>query len=126
MCFATAINCMDGCVQLPVIRHLQQRFNAPNIDLITEPGPNRILSEGKQEQKVISILERVAVSVEKHGSKNIAVAAHHDCAGNPAPKDEQLSQVRRAVKLLKEQYGDLEIIGLWLYENWRVEEIEVE
>ena len=36
--FATAINCMDGRVQLPVIKFLQERFKAEYVDIISEPG----------------------------------------------------------------------------------------
>ena len=40
MSFCTAINCMDGRVQLPVIRFLQERFKVDYVDVISEPGPN--------------------------------------------------------------------------------------
>jgi len=39
--FCTAINCMDGRVQIPVISFLEERFNARYVDVISEPGPNR-------------------------------------------------------------------------------------
>ena len=42
MRFCTVINCMDGRVQLPVIRHMKERFNAEYVDSITEPGPNNL------------------------------------------------------------------------------------
>ena len=38
MCFCTAVNCMDGRVQLPVTSYLQERFNVEHVDSITEPG----------------------------------------------------------------------------------------
>ncbi|GAB4379897.1 MAG: hypothetical protein Kow0042_29680 [Calditrichia bacterium] len=47
MRFCTAINCLDGRVQLPVIQHLKKRFKVDFVDVITEPGPNLILSEQK-------------------------------------------------------------------------------
>jgi len=40
MIFCTAVNCMDGRVQLPVINYLKERFSANYVDMITEPGPN--------------------------------------------------------------------------------------
>ena len=80
--FCTAINCMDGRVQLPVIKYLQKRVNAEHVDMITEPGPALILAARDKPKLVESILDRLRISVEKHGSKAVAIVAHHDCAGN--------------------------------------------
>jgi len=46
--FATAINCMDGRVQTPVIKWLKNEYKVNYIDMITEPGPNKILAESKE------------------------------------------------------------------------------
>ena len=43
--FFTAINCMDGRVQLPVIKYVQEKFDILFVDMITEPGPILYLSE---------------------------------------------------------------------------------
>lgn len=64
MDFCTVINCMDGRVQLPVIEHLQKRFNAKYVDSITEPGPNLILSEQNNPILVKHILDRLKISIE--------------------------------------------------------------
>ena len=84
MRFCTAINCMDGRVQIPVIQYLKDRFDADYVDAVTEPGPNRILAEDADTRIRQSIDRRVGISVEGHGSVGIAVVGHHDCAGNPA------------------------------------------
>jgi hypothetical protein len=84
MSFCTAVNCMDGRVQLPVIRYLQGRFNVEHVDSVTEPAPNLILAKRRDEHVVQSILSRIRVSVESHSSVGIALAGHHECAGNPA------------------------------------------
>ena len=123
MKFCAAINCTDGRVQEPVSVYLRRRFGATYVDTITEPGPNRILAESAPDERVAAILERVAVSVEKHGSAGIAVVGHHDCAGNPADKAEQLVHTRHAVEFLKGRYPDIDIIGLWVNEAWQVEEL---
>ncbi len=123
MTFCTAINCMDGRVQLPVIRYLQQRFGVDYVDTITEPGPNRILAERTNSALVQSILARLNISVEKHGSRGIAVVGHHDCAGNPAFREEQVQHLAQAVEFLRGQYANMEIIGLWVNERWQVEEV---
>jgi len=44
MSFYTAINCMDGRVQLPVITYLQKRFGVEHVDSITAAGPNRLVT----------------------------------------------------------------------------------
>ncbi|MCX8025758.1 MAG: hypothetical protein N3A60_11195 [Thermanaerothrix sp.] len=123
MSFCTAINCMDGRVQLPVIRYLQARFDAPFVDMITEPGPNLILADRSNALKIQSILERLAISVQKHASVGIAVVGHHDCAGNPAPRQTQIAHLQEAVRFLKTHYESLPIIGLWVDENWTVTEV---
>lgn len=124
MKFCTAINCMDGRVQLPVIEYLQKKFKADYVDTITEAGPNLILSEGSRHRATANILERLKISIEKHESVGVAIVGHHDCAGNPAPYDEQVEQIKMAIRVLEYQFGDIEIIGLWVDENWAVSEIE--
>lgn len=123
MAFCTVINCMDGRVQSPVIKYLQERFKADFVDSITEAGPNLILSEGRRNRSTQSILDRLAISIEKHNSVGIALVGHHDCAGNPTTKDEQIKQIQIALRFLRQQYEEAEIIGLWVDENWAVTEV---
>lgn len=111
---------MDGRAQLPVIQWLRQNLGVEYVDMITEPGPVRILAEAPESSPAKSILGRVAVSVEKHGSRRIAVVAHHDCAGNPVDKEQQLVQLRRAIETVTSWRLPAEVIGLWVDENWQV------
>ena len=73
MSFYTAINCMDGRVQQPVLDYLRERFGVDHVDMITEPGPNRILAEGEPAHLVESIVSRLRISVEQHGSVGVAI-----------------------------------------------------
>ena len=123
MSFCTAINCMDGRVQIPVIKFLQDRFGTEYVDVITEPGPNRILAEQGDGPQTLSILARLDISVKRHGSRGIAVVGHYDCAGNPSEEATQERQTRTAVDMLRSRYGQAEVIGLWVDEYWRVVEI---
>ena len=123
MGFCSVINCMDGRVQLPVIRYLQMRFNVDYVDCITEAGPDLILSESKDTIVIQSIFDRLEISIENHQSVGVAIVGHHDCAGNPAPKEEQIKHIQKAVELLRVQFENLEIIGLWVDENWKVQEV---
>lgn len=122
--FCTAINCMDGRVQIPVIKYLQERFAADFVDVISEPGPNRILAEGSDTNAVESILRRAELSVERHHSTGIAIAGHDDCAGNPASPSEQNRHTTAAVLRLRSRFPQVPVIGLWVDHEWRVMELE--
>ena len=123
MSFYTAVNCMDGRAQLPVIKYLSNRFNADYIDTVTEPGPALCLAERTDSEQAKSILHRIDISINKHNSTGIAVVAHHDCAGNPVDDQTQISQLTPAVNFLAQHYPNVEIIGLWLDANFKVKQI---
>jgi len=112
---------MDGRVQLPVIKYLQEYFKAEYVDSITEAGPVAVLAEQTNNILLESVLSRLKISVERHNSVGIAIVAHHDCAGNPAPKEKQLKQLTGAVRLIREEYGTPEVVGLWVNEKWQVQ-----
>lgn len=123
MRFCTAINCMDGRVQLPVIRYLQDFFGADYVDVVSEAGPNRVLADGSDLAAVESIERRVRISVDQHQSVGIAVVGHHDCAGNPSSEIEQSRHTIAAVLRIRSRVGDIPVIGLWVDENWDVSEV---
>lgn len=123
--FLTAINCMDGRVQEPVIQWLQEEYGKEYIDMITEPGPNLILAEGQPKSNVESIKDRVEISVNKHGSDLVAVVGHYDCAGNLAGRKKQLEDIKSAVDKVKDWDLDAEVIGLWVDREWKVERVEL-
>jgi hypothetical protein len=122
--FGTAINCMDGRVQLPAANWLKEKYSLDYIDTITEPGPDKMLTQGKPEQ-VESIKSRVLISVNAHGSETIFVAAHHDCAGNPVSKEEHIKQVKECVKIVRSwELPVKHVIGAWINDHWSVEIVE--
>lgn len=118
--FGVAINCMDGRVQLPVIDFLKKKFGLDYVDAVTEPGPNKIVAENRDYATIESIKRRVAISVEKHGAKIVALVAHFDCAGNPADKTVQLDQLNQAEKEVKSWGFNTRIVKLWVDEKWQV------
>jgi hypothetical protein len=87
--FATAINCIDGRTQRPVIDFIQNTFDIDYVDMLTEPGPNKILSEDKERGVIESLRKKVKISIDKHNSGLIVIVAHYDCAGNPENEDAQ-------------------------------------
>lgn len=116
--FVTAINCMDGRAQQPVIDFMKSRYAADYVDMITEAGPNKILAECSDKTRVESVKFRLAISIDKHNSGVIAVVGHYDCGGNPAPESTQIEQIKKAAGNLKKWYEGIEIIGIWVDENW--------
>ncbi len=123
MSFYTAINCMDGRVQLPVINYLMDRFGVDHIDSVTEAGPVACLAEKTDCPQVRSILQRTDISINNHKSTGIAIVAHHDCAGNTVDDEVQIAQLKPAVGSLAEHYPGVEIIGLWVDAEFSVREV---
>ena len=121
--FATAINCMDGRIQISVIEHLKKRFEADYIDEITEAGPNRIVAERAPVETFESIKRRVDVSFGKHGSHQLAIVGHEDCGGNPSPESEQIEQLHRAASVLRELYPQADIAAVWATLDGHVRDI---
>ncbi len=124
MAFCTAISCMDGRIQLPVIRYLQRRFQVAYVDTITEPGPNGILARQEDTSVMDSIRKRLQISVENHCSVGIAVVGHYDCAGNPATPEQQHQHLWQAVRWVQQLYPHMEVIALWVDEHWQVHELD--
>jgi carbonic anhydrase len=123
MSFCTSIHCMDGRIQEPTINYLKGTYGITYVDTITERGPCKILADNTNKTLVDSILNRVNVSVQKHGSKLIAISGHYDCAGNPCGEEEQKEQTRQSVEFLKNRYPESDIIGLWIDSEWEVHKV---
>jgi carbonic anhydrase len=121
--FATAINCMDGRVQIPVIEYIKNNYGVNYVDMITAPGVNKLLSEG--EHIIMELIKKsVGISVNFHGSKLIAIVGHYDCAGNPTDKETQLKHILTGIKMVISWGFNVKVIGLWVNEDWEVCEVE--
>ncbi|MBD3271157.1 MAG: hypothetical protein GF384_01300 [Elusimicrobia bacterium] len=112
-----------GRIQEPLIQYLRKHYKVNYVDVITEPGPCKILSEKTDKTLVNIIVKRIDVSIQKHKSKLIAILGHFDCAGNPATKIMQKSQVKKSMAYLKRIYSKIKIIGLWVDKNWNIHTI---
>jgi hypothetical protein len=121
--FATVINCMDGRTQLPVIEWVKNEHGVDYVDSVTEPGPVRILAEATDAAAIESIKRRVEISVKKHGSAQIVIVAHADCAGNPVDKGTQLDQLRAAAATVRSWGLEVRLDLLWLGDSWQVERV---
>jgi len=123
MSFATVVNCMDGRTQGPVISYLKERFGVDYVDDITEAGPDGLLARFDDPAAVEAICRKIRISQEKHGSKWLAIVGHVDCDGNPVSSEEHHRQIRAAVEFLRRKFPTMTVIGLWLGEDWIVQEI---
>jgi len=120
--FACAINCMDGRVQKPVAHYIKENYGVDYVDMVTEPGPNKILAENSNVPIIENIRKRVEISVVHHGSKVVAIVGHFGCAGNPTEKEKQIKHLKEAKKTVKSFGFDSEIILLWVNGDWKTVE----
>ena len=112
---------MDGRIQEPIIKYLKNNYVISYVDTVTEPGPCKILAENEDKRSVNAILDRVNISINKHGSKLIAISGHHDCAGNPCDEETQKQQIKQSIEFLNNNYPGIEIIGLWIENEWKID-----
>ena len=121
--FAAAINCIDGRVQDPVATYMKNKFGVTYVDVITEPGVDKVLSSKNGSLRVSNLKERLMTSVKHHGAEAVCVAGHHNCAGNPAGEEEHLTQIRESVCEVQSWVPALPVIGLWVGGDWIVREV---
>ncbi len=93
-------------------------FNLPG-NMITEPGPDKILSGNKNSGITKSIKVRVAISVEKHKSGVIVIVGHYDCAGNPVNERTHRMQIKKAIQNVDSWNSEVPVFGLWLDRDWK-------
>ncbi|MFQ5638021.1 MAG: carbonic anhydrase [bacterium] len=123
MSFCSSIHCMDGRIQEPIIAYLKARFQKKYVDTITEPGPNKILSEGTNKDVIDSMFKRLDISVHHHNSDLVAISGHFSCAGNPTSEEEQMEQINKSKDVIKKKYPDIKVVKLWINSEWEVEEL---
>lgn len=119
--FATAINCIDGRVQVPVLEWIRFYLNVDYVDLITEPGPDKAIVSGS-ERTYNSIFEKAILSVKNLGSQSISIVAHYDCRANPVSKEEHIELIQSSVEIIEKWRFGVRILGLWVNE-WRYVEV---
>jgi carbonic anhydrase len=120
--FACVINCMDGRVQDAVKNYMQKNYGVDYVDMVTEPGPNKILADNCNSAIIENIRKRVEISVHHHGSKIVAVVGHFGCAGNPAEKSEQIKHLQMTRDTVKAFGFPVEIVPLWVDGDWQTVE----
>ena len=124
--FATAITCVDGRVQLPVMTYVKHTQGVDYVDMLTAPGVNKVIAEGIYLTTTELLKKSAEISIDKHGSRLIAIAGHHDCSANPSDKDANLKQLLAAVRIVDSWALNARVIGLWVNEQWKVSQVKDE
>jgi hypothetical protein len=120
--FALAITCLDGRVQRPVVDYIRRIYGVDYVDLITEPGPERALTDPARAAVQTAIQRNARFSVRGHAAELIAVTAHDDCLGNDADPGTRRTQLLAAQQLVIGWDLGVDVIGLWVRLDGKVEE----
>lgn len=121
--FGTAINCIDGRTQQPVTNYIKQNYTVDIVDMITFPGADGIFSNKLRDVESSLAKHSAYISVEKHNSQIVAIVGHYDCAGNPGDKNYHYGQIKEALQEISLWKLPAKVIGLYVNENWQVEEV---
>jgi hypothetical protein len=124
--FGTAINCIDGRTQRPVIDYIIQNHDVDIVDMITFPGADGIFSNDRRRIEASFARDSASISVQKHNSRIIAIVGHYDCAGNPGDRSHHYVQIGKALKEISTWKFPAKTIGLYVNDNWQVEEVVIE
>ena len=112
--FATAINCIDGRAQIPALDWIRLHLNVEYVDLITEPGADKILA---LETDIASAIHaKVEFLARVHDPVAITIAGHHDCLANPVSREEHMELIREAVKTIHSWRIVDRAVGIWVNE----------
>lgn len=110
--FASVLNCIDGRVQRRAFDYFVATFRVHHVDTITAPGMVKHVSHDNR--RTSQIVDDLRVSIAKHGSTQIGVVAHSDCAGNPVEDEVQKGQLESAVTALQAEFPDFEVVGMFM------------
>lgn len=122
--FGTALNCIDGRTQIPVIKWMKENFGLDYVDLITELGMDKVLSQGDWFE-IERLKEKVLISITAHSSNIVAVVGHYDCAANPVSDGEHFRDIAESIYVVKSWGLPVRVLGLWVDEHWHVHVVSV-
>ena len=115
---------MDGRTQQVVIDHTKQNYNIDGVDMVTFPGADGLFSNGDHSEEIALIRRAVSISIEKHGSRIIAVVGHYDCAGNAVTREHHYMHIRRAMREVSSWNLHAQLIGLYVNDKREIEEVK--
>lgn len=106
--FATVVSCMDGRVQETVLRKVKELTNATYVDNITYAGPDGALVNGG-ENVDDHFRRHIGISVSKHGSANVYIFGHDDCAGNPVDRESHQVHEKLAAEKIRGWFPEVKV-----------------
>jgi len=129
--FATALDCMDGRTKGPVMAYARKKFGVGKVDMITEPGIDGLFGcKDVDSAEVERLARKIGISVNDHGSRNIVVAGHDSCTGNPVDYQTHVQQTLRAAELVRGldivKENGVNIVPVFVAQtnsHWTVEEL---
>ena len=103
---------------------MKSKYGLDYVDVVTEAGPDGIVAS-RNVMRMASIKSRVEISVRKHGSGVVAIVGHHGCAAGPLSRDEHFRRLKESVGVIKRWGLPVEVVALWVNEDWQVEQVDV-
>jgi carbonic anhydrase-like protein len=122
--FGTAINCIDGRTQEPVIDFMKEKYHLDGVDMVTFPGVDGTISNKENSDVIELIHNAVSISIEKHRSAIIAIIGHFDCAGNPGDAEHHYAHIRKAVAEISTWNFHAQLVGLYVNDKREIEEVK--
>ena len=117
--FGTALNCIDGRTQIPIIEWIKENFDVDYVDLITEPGMDKVLAQN-QYVETGRLRKNVIISITAHNSNVLAIVGHYDCAANPVSYSKHVQDIIASTRVVKSWDLPVKVVGLWVDEFGRV------
>lgn len=117
--FGTVLNCIDGRVQIPVINWMKENFAVDYVDSITEPGVDKVLSQGEFAE-IDRLREKVMISINAHNSNVVGIVGHFDCAANPVSDLRHFHDIVASTYVVKSWDFPVKVVGLWVDEYFYV------
>lgn len=119
MSFAVALSCIDGRIQRPVNDFLLKEFGVNYLDTVTRAGMVKYLTSS-YDPATTSVVTDLDSAIRAHGATQLALVAHHDCAGNPIADQDQHKQLRDGVGHFRRRYPELDVVGIWVADGLNV------
>jgi len=116
-CEVSVINCMDFRLQTGIYEFLVSLGYKNNFDLISNAGSLKDLVEGDESESK-KLLKDINVSYELHKVRKFIIIHHMDCGaygghdafdGLEDEKIKQIEAMKKAAKIIKAKYSDVEI-----------------
>ena len=118
--FASAITCIDGRVLPPLIDFARARYGVDAVDVVTEPGVDATVPD-----LIEDLTRRLAPSIDKHGSHDVVLAGHEDCAGNPVDEATHRRHLATSARALSSALGDaVDVLAVYVRLDGSVEVVD--